>query len=94
MDNQEIKIAKTDMSKQCGFRYTEYWVSANVDGTMSQEEFNSWYSENCGKCIYMGEVCMYDESILKSIQEAGEEKCPCDYGICGECKQYNMSSSD
>jgi len=29
---------KEDMSKNCGFKYNEYWLAANHSHTMSQDE--------------------------------------------------------
>jgi hypothetical protein len=52
---------KQDMSKRCGFKYNEYWSAANTSQTMPQEDWLTWYKEHCGKCQYMGEICMYGE---------------------------------
>lgn len=49
------------MSKQCNFKYSEYHVRANILNTMNKEEWEKWFSENCNKCKYMCEVCMYGE---------------------------------
>ena len=47
-------MGKEDMSKTCGF-------SKASDGKMSQDEWHKWYGEHCGKCEYMGEICMWGE---------------------------------
>jgi hypothetical protein len=52
---------KQDMSKECNFKYSEYWVAANVLHTMSQDAWSNWYNQHCGKCQYMCEICMYGE---------------------------------
>jgi len=52
---------KVDMSEKCGFKYFEYWNQANNLRTMSQDEWNKWYDEHCGKCKYMSEICMHGE---------------------------------
>jgi hypothetical protein len=52
---------KQDMSKECDFKYNEYWLAANKLYTMSQDDWSKWYSEHCGKCQYMCEICMYGE---------------------------------
>lgn len=56
-----MRDIKEDMSKNCSFKYNEYWSAANHYRTMSQLEWIKWYSENCGKCQYMCEICMYGE---------------------------------
>lgn len=53
---------KQDMSKMCNFKYEENWIKANHDKTMEQEEWDKWFSEYCGKCKYMCEICMYGEN--------------------------------
>lgn len=52
---------KKDMSKSCGMHYEEYWKKTNMDGTMSQEEMDSWFAKNCAKCCWMSEICMFGE---------------------------------
>lgn len=52
---------KEDMSEYCDFKYNEYWLAANHLHTMSQDEWNKWFDERCGKCKYMCEICMYGE---------------------------------
>ena len=52
---------KSDMSNLCDFKYEEHWIKANRDRTMPQEDWMKWYMNNCGKCIYMCEICMYGE---------------------------------
>lgn len=52
---------RKDMSKSCGFHYQEYWVKANCDGTMIQEEWDDWFNNNCAKCFWMSEICMHGE---------------------------------
>ena len=54
-------IEKLDMSKACDFKYEDYWKDANALRVMSQEDWRRWFSEHCGRCKYMGEVCMYTE---------------------------------
>ena len=56
---------KQDMSNCCKFKYDEYWMNANYYKTMSQEVWLNWYRDNCGKCQYMSEICMYGEIALK-----------------------------
>lgn len=57
-EKHKIKI---DMSKECGFKYFEYWNQANHLRTMSQDEWSKWYDNHCGKCQYMCEICMHGE---------------------------------
>ena len=52
---------RKDMSQTCGFHYREYWVKANCDGTMSQEEWMDWFDNHCAKCFWMSEICMYGD---------------------------------
>lgn len=52
---------RIDMSKSCGLKYMENWIKTHLNETMSQNEWSKWYDENCGKCEYMCEVCMYGE---------------------------------
>lgn len=52
---------KKDMSEFCDFKYDEYWLAANHLHTMSQDKWNKWFDEHCGKCKYMCEICMYRE---------------------------------
>ena len=54
-------MGKQDMSKTCDFKYEEYWMKANHYHIMSQDEWMKWYSEHCGKCLHMCEVCMCGE---------------------------------
>lgn len=49
-----------DMSSTCGGLYTAYWMATHVDRTMSEEEFEKWFNDNCGQCCYMNEICMKD----------------------------------
>lgn len=56
------KNNKVDMSSTCEFKYTEYWMKANMEGTLSEEDWYKWYDAHCGKCIYMCEICMYGEA--------------------------------
>lgn len=49
-----------DMSSTCGFHYFEYFV-ARDKGEMTKEKFSAWFDENCAKCFYMCEICMYGE---------------------------------
>ena len=57
---QKMKI---DMSKKCGFKYYEY-RKLKSENALSQDEWNNWYNNNCGKCKYMCEICMYGEDQL------------------------------
>lgn len=50
-----------DKSTTCGMHYEEYWRAVHIDHTMSQEEFNKWFMENCYQCCWMSEICMYGE---------------------------------
>ena len=50
-----------DMHESCGFQYFDLWRKANVTGELSQDEWSQWYSNHCGKCQYMSEICMYGE---------------------------------
>lgn len=54
---QKMKI---DMSKKCGFKYYEY-RKLKAENALSQDEWNNWYGNNCSKCKYMCEICMYGE---------------------------------
>lgn len=53
---------KEDMSKTCGFKYNEFWTAFNRR-IISKDEWNKWYNENCGRCKYMCEICMYGEDV-------------------------------
>ena len=54
---------KENMSTSCGFEYTQRWLDANYYKTTTQEDWLNWYSNHCGKCIHMCEICMFEESI-------------------------------
>lgn len=45
----------------CKQQYQEKWIAANVNGTLSQEEWDAWYNDHCAKCSAMSEICMADE---------------------------------
>lgn len=45
----------------CKQQYQEKWVAANVDGTLSQEDWDAWFAAHCAKCPAMSEICMADE---------------------------------
>lgn len=51
------KEVKTDMSCKCG---GDKWFQLYGD-EITKEEYEEWYKENCAKCIYAYEVCMYGE---------------------------------
>lgn len=52
---------KQDMSAVCGHHYEEYWYAANEKHTMPQDQFQQWFKQNCAKCLYMSEICMFGE---------------------------------
>lgn len=52
---------KMNMSSTCGFKYEEYWRKTHMDQTMSQEDLDNYIDENCAKCRYMSDICMYGE---------------------------------
>lgn len=58
---KELQVERKDMSDECGFKYDEYWMAANHYRTMSQEDWQDWYRQNCRNCKYMCEICMYAE---------------------------------
>jgi len=46
------------MSKHCKFADLDMMLKRE-NGEITNEEFQKWYDENCGKCIHMCEICMY-----------------------------------
>lgn len=52
---------KWDMSTSCGLMYDKYWADTHVHHTMSEEYFKKWFMENCARCKWMSEVCMFGE---------------------------------
>lgn len=50
-------MAKVDMSCKCG---GDKWFQLYGD-EITKEDYEKWYKENCAKCIYAYEVCMYGE---------------------------------
>lgn len=51
----------------CQQKYREYWVAANINHTMTQDEWKAWYSDHCAKCPMMSEICMADEVGAREI---------------------------
>lgn len=51
---------KQDMSATCGFKDSEMWHKRD-QGEISDNEFDSYWDNNCGKCIHMCEICMCGE---------------------------------
>ena len=49
-----------DMSSKCGIKYFEMCIQER-DGQITDEEFQEWFADNCAKCSYMCEICMYGE---------------------------------
>ena len=52
---------KIDMSSTCGFKDAEMWHK-HYNHEITDEEFNKYWDNNCGKCIHMCEICMYGEN--------------------------------
>ena len=57
----EDELDKKDMTFQCGFKSEDNWYNAHVNKTLDMDEYYKWYDNNCAKCIYASEVCMYGE---------------------------------
>lgn len=55
---------KIDMSSICGFKDAEMWYKC-YNREITDEEFNIYWDNNCGKCVHMCEICMYGENIKK-----------------------------
>lgn len=53
-------MQKQDMSATCGFRYVELYYKFK-NGEATQEEYDEYWNNNCGKCEHMNEICMYGE---------------------------------
>ena len=53
---------KKDMSGTCGQHYDKYWDDTNIHHTMTPEAFEAWLRENCYKCRWMSDICMFGES--------------------------------
>jgi hypothetical protein len=51
---------KQDMSKECGFKDADMYY-ARESSKITDEEFNQYWDNNCGKCLYMCEICMCGE---------------------------------
>ena len=51
---------KLDMSKTCGFKDAEIWYKY-YNGEISAKEFDEYHNNNCLKCIYASDICMYGE---------------------------------
>ena len=51
-------MSKQDMSKECGFKEMEMFYK-HYNGEITVEELDEYYNNNCMKCIYMYEICMY-----------------------------------
>lgn len=49
-----------DMHDKCGIGYEGMWMKL-INHEITQDEFDAWFDENCAKCSYMNEVCMYGE---------------------------------
>lgn len=48
------------MSSTCGFKDMEMWCK-RASGEITDEEFYVYWNSNCGKCLYMCEICMCGE---------------------------------
>lgn len=53
-------MKKKDMSGTCGFKDVEMYYKCE-NGEISNLEFLEYFNNNCGKCKYMCEICMYGE---------------------------------
>lgn len=51
---------KQDMSKNCNFGYQTMWMKRD-SREISEEEFRQWYNEHCANCLYMNEICMFED---------------------------------
>jgi len=49
-----------DMSATCGFKDTAMYYKREI-GEITEGEYFEYYDNNCGKCIYMWEICMCGE---------------------------------
>ena len=52
---------KKDMTFQCGFKSEDKWYDAHINKTLDIDEYYKWYDNNCAKCVYASDVCMYGE---------------------------------
>lgn len=66
-DCNEVLVSAEDFNEPeseaplaCGLAY-ETMFGKRHRGEISEAEFQKWYSDNCAKCRYMGEICMYGE---------------------------------
>ena len=55
-----ITETKKDMSNQCKIQYHSMSVKER-DGIITDEEFQKYFADNCAKCFYMCDICMYGE---------------------------------
>lgn len=53
-------MEKVDMSKECEFLDFEMFACLALE-EITQEEYDGWYKNNCGKCIHASDICMYGE---------------------------------
>ena len=51
---------KCDMSKKCGKGLQDAEVKRQL-GKISEQEFQNWYQQYCGRCIYQSETCMFGD---------------------------------
>lgn len=51
---------KQDMSKNCNFGYQAMWMKRD-SREISEKEFIQWYNEHCANCLYMNEICMFED---------------------------------
>lgn len=58
LKEQQIRLdmSHTCQKFDCFNLYTKYHR-----GLLTLEEYNKWYDNHCGKCVYMHETCMYGE---------------------------------
>jgi hypothetical protein len=55
-----IRMDKQDMSRTCGFKDAELGFK-RASCEITDEEYDEYFDNNCGKCKYMCEICMYGE---------------------------------
>mgnify|MGYP007117046880 CR=1 FL=1 len=60
---------KQDMSKNCNFGYQTMWMKRD-SREISEEEFRQRYNKHCANCLYMNEICMFEDESKMTPQEA------------------------
>lgn len=63
-----MEDVKKDLSSTCGFSDFEMW-QAYMNYEISEADFDVWYDNHCGQCIYGYDICMYGETEIGANEE-------------------------